>query len=70
MRFNEVVRLGEDNEKHQELLNQITVQYENRIQTLEQRLMQQEQSSLITEKKGDSSQNFLNDVMERVESKL
>ena len=29
--FNEIVRLGEENSKHNELLNQVTVQYENRI---------------------------------------
>ncbi len=68
--FNEVVKLGEKNEKHQEIIQNLSINYESRIQTLEARLASAEQNTNTTEKKGDASSTFLNEVIERLESKV
>jgi len=68
--FNEVVRLGQEYEKQIEFLQSLNSNYENRIQTMEARLAQAEQASLGIEKRGDVSQTMLNEVIEKLESKL
>lgn len=45
-------------------------QLEQRIAYLEQRLSQQEQSNQLVNRKGDAASMFLNEVFERVESKV
>lgn len=44
--------------------------YENRIQTLEARLSSTEQNTISNERRGDLGQNMMNEVVERLESKL
>lgn len=68
--FNEVVRLGQEYEKQIEYLQNLNTNYEGRIQTLETRLANTESSSLANEKRGDLSQNIINDMMEKLESKI
>lgn len=68
--FNEIVRLGEDSEKQVEFLQGLNQNFENRIQTLEARLASAEQTTMVSEKRGDISQNMLNDVIEKLEGKL
>lgn len=68
--FNEVVRLGQEYEKQIEFLQNLNQNYEGRIQTLESRLANTEQSTFANEKRGDLSQNMINDLLERLESKV
>lgn len=44
--------------------------YEGRLQTLESRLANTEQSTLANEKRGDLSQNMVQELLERLESKV
>ena len=68
--FNEVVRLGQETEKQVEFLQGLNQNYENRIQTLESRLASTEQNTVTNEKRGDISQSMLNEIIEKLESKL
>lgn len=68
--FNELVRIGQQSEKHGQVLNGLNQQLEQRIAYLEQRLSQQEQSNQMVNRKGDAASMFLNEVFERVESKV
>jgi len=68
--FNEVVRIGEMNEKHQEVLSNIQVGMESRIQTLEARLASSENNTLTSEKRTDQAQNFVTEIVEKLESKI
>jgi len=43
--FNEVVKLGEQSEKYQEVIQNMQINYESRIQTLEARLASTEQTT-------------------------
>lgn len=68
--FNEVVRLGQEYEKQIEFLQNLNQNYEGRIQAMEARLQNTESSTLANEKRGDMSQNMINDLLERMESKV
>lgn len=68
--FNEVVRIGQQAEKHSQALTGLNQQLEARIAYLETRLSQQEQNNQLINRKGDSASMFLNEVFERVESKV
>lgn len=68
--FNELVRIGQQSEKHGQVLSGLNQQLEQRIAYLEQRLSQQEQSNQMVNRKGDAASMFLNEVFERVESKV
>ena len=70
MLFNEVVRLGQEYEKQIEYLQGLNSNYENRIQTLESRIQSTEQTTAITEKRGDINQNMVNELVEKLESKI
>jgi hypothetical protein len=68
--FSEVVRLGQEGEKQIEYLQSLNQNFENRIQTLEARLASSEQNNVVSEKRGDMTQNLLNDVIEKLEGKV
>jgi hypothetical protein len=68
--FNELVRIGQQAEKHGQALTGLNQQLEQRIAYLEQRLGQQEQSNQLINRKGDAASMFLNEVFERVEAKV
>jgi hypothetical protein len=68
--FNEVVRLGQEYEKQIEYLQSLNTNYESRLQVLEGRLASTESSTLANEKRGDLSQNIVNDMLEKLESKV
>jgi len=68
--FQEVVRLGEQYEKQLEQLQNLNMNYENRIQTLEARLSSAEQTAVATDKKGEASSAFANEIFDRMEGKM
>lgn len=68
--FNELVRIGQDNERQNQGLQSLNQQMEERIAVLEQRLGQSETNTVMVNRKGDAASMFLNDVFEKVEGKL
>ena len=68
--FNEVVRLGQEYEKQIEYLQSLNTNYESRLQVLEGRLASTENSTMANEKRGDFSQNIINDMLEKLETKV
>lgn len=68
--FNEVVRIGEVNEKHQDVISNLQVGLESRIQTLEARLQSSESNTFTAEKRTDQAQNFVTEIVEKLESKI
>lgn len=68
--FNELVRIGQDAERQQSQLSQLNVALEERIAMLESRLQSSEQSTVMVNRKGDAASMFLNEVFEKVESKI
>jgi hypothetical protein len=51
-------------------LSGLQASYENRIQILESRLLNSEQQGITVEKKSDAVSSFMNDVIEKLESKV
>ena len=66
----EVVRLSQQADKHQQLLSGIGGQIDDRIVQMEQRLALNEQSNVMVNRKGDAATHFLNEVFEKMEVKL
>ena len=68
--FNEMVRLGQENEKYAERVQAIQATYEQRIQALEGRLQGTEQSTVLADRKGETNQGILAEIIDKMESKV
>lgn len=68
--FNELVRIGQESEKHQNQLQNLNHQLEERIVLMEQRLQMSDNNTAMVNRKGDAASMFLNEVFDRVEGKL
>jgi len=68
--FGEVVRLGEQQERNSDVLQKIGSVFEQRIQTLESRLMQGEQVYTQLNQRTDSGVNILADMADKVERRM
>ena len=68
--FNEMVRLGQENEKYAERVQAIQSTYEQRIQVLEQRLQGTEQSTVLADRKGETNQGILAEIIDKLEAKV
>ena len=68
--FNELVRIGHESTAQKQSLQNLNHQLEQRIATLEQRLAMVDNNNSMISRKGDAASQFLNEVFERVESKL
>jgi hypothetical protein len=65
-----MVRIGEEQEKQQEGLQQMNLMLETRLQTLESRQGAAENNYVSIDKKGESSSHFITEIMDKMESKL
>ena len=68
--FNEMVRLGQENEKYSERVQAMQSTYEQRIQALEGRLVGTEQSTVLADRKGETNQSILAEVIDKLEAKV
>ena len=68
--FNEMVRLGQENEKYAERVQAMQSTYEQRIQALESRLVGTEQSTVLADRKGETNQSILAEVIDKLEAKV
>lgn len=68
--FGEVVRLGEQQERNADVLQKIGSVFEQRIQTLESRLMQGEQVYTQLNQRTDSGVGILADMADKVERRM
>ena len=68
--FNELVRIGHESTSQKQNLQNLNHQLEQRIATMEQRLSMVDNNNSMISRKGDAASQFLNEVFERVESKL
>lgn len=68
--FQEMVRLGEENSKYAQKVAGMQNVFEAKLAQMEQRLAQTEQSGYMIDKKGESSNAVLSELIEKVESRL
>ena len=68
--FNELVRIGHESTAQKQTLQNLNHELMLRIQALEQRLATTDNNSNMIGRKGDAAQQLLNEVFERLESKL
>ena len=68
--FNEVVRIGQEMEKHIADTQQLSVGSESKFQTFEARLYKIEQESANAEMLGSSNNKMLTGISEKTESRL
>jgi hypothetical protein len=68
--FNEMVRLGQENEKYAERVQAMQATYEQRILALEARLQGTEQSTVLADRKGETNQGILADIIDKLEAKV
>lgn len=65
-----MVRLGEENSKYAQKVAGMQNVFEAKLAQMEQRLAQTEQTGYMTDKKGESSNAVLSELIEKVESRL
>ncbi len=65
-----MVRLGQENESYQERIQQIQQTFEQRIQILEGRLISTEQGTILADRKGETNQGILADIIDKMETKV
>jgi len=68
--FHEVVRLGEQQEKYADMLQNVNLQLESRIQAFEAKFNVNERALASISEKGVSGLNNLNEWNERVEKRV
>ena len=68
--FNEMVRLGKEYESTQERANQTNLMLDERIAQIEARLIGTEQQYLNVDRKGDTNQGILAEIVDKMESKV
>jgi ABC-type phosphate transport system auxiliary subunit len=65
-----MVRLGQESEKYAERVQAMQATYEQRIQTLESRLQGTEQSTVLADRKGETNQGILAEIIDKMEAKV
>lgn len=70
MLFNEIVRLGQENEKYASRVANMQTAFEAKIQQLETRLLSSEQSNVLFDKKGENNSTILADMLEKLEQRV
>jgi hypothetical protein len=68
--FQEMVRLGQENEKYSHKVHGMHNEYEAKLTQLEGRLAHAEQSNMMFDKKGDSNTTILSEMLEKMENRL
>ena len=68
--FHEVVRLGENLEKNDEFIHNLTSTLENRLKTLEEKINTGERALGLITNIGDNSLSALNDWNDKIEKKV
>jgi hypothetical protein len=68
--FNEIVRLGQENEKYASRVANMQSAFEAKIQAMETRLLSAEQSNVLFDKKGENNSTILADMLEKMEQRV
>ena len=65
-----MVRLGQENEKYSQRVQNMQASFEAKIGQLESRLSGSEQSTTLFDKKSETTANILSELLEKVESRV
>ena len=68
--FNEMVRLGQENEKYAQRVSNMQATFESKMQQMEARLISAEQSNVLFDRKGESNSSILGDMLEKMEQRV